>query len=116
VVWWNAPLNPALGQSLPAAKPPAPRDLTKITIPIIICVSLNQELHQMGGIWGYEHIKSQYKWFFSHGKYKWDLYYSQEALDFQKKFFDCFLKGNTISGILETPRVRLEVRDTIDRY
>jgi len=38
------------------------------------------------------------------------------VLAFQKKFFDCFLKGDTLSGILETPRVRLEIRDTIDKY
>jgi uncharacterized protein len=116
IVWWNAPLNPALGQSMPTTRPPAPLDLTRIKKPIIICVSHDQELHQMGGMWGYEHIKSQYKWFFSHGRHKWDVYYSPEALAFQKKFFDCFLKGDTKSGILETPRVRLEIRDTIDKY
>jgi uncharacterized protein len=116
MVWWNAPLNPALGQSIPANRPPAPLDLAKITIPVIICVSHDQELHQMGGIWGYEHINSKYKWFFGHGRHKWDVYYSPEALTFQKKFFDCFLKGNAKSGILETPQVRLEIRDTIDKY
>jgi uncharacterized protein len=116
MIWWTAPLNPALGQTSPEIRPEAPLDLTKITLPIVICVSHDQELHQMGGMWGYEHIGSQYKWFFSHGRHKWEVYYSPESLAFQKKFFDCFLKGNTHSGILETPRVRLEIRDTIDKY
>jgi predicted acyl esterase len=116
MVWWIAPLNPALGQSNPAVRTPSKIYLEKITIPALICVSHDQELHAMGGMWGYEHISSKYKWFYSHGRHKWDVFYGAEALAFQKMFFDCFLKDDRNSGILDTPRVRMEVRDTRDKY
>lgn len=70
----------------------------------------------MGSMWGYEHISSEYKWFYSHGGLKWQRFYGEEALTFQKMFFDRFLKDDRNSGILQTPQVRLEVRDTRDKY
>lgn len=116
MVWWVAPLNPAMGQSLPSTSPKPKIILENIKVPALICVSHDQELHAMGSMWGYEHIKSEYKWFYSHGGLKWQKYYSAEALSFQKMFFDCFLKDSRNSGILQTTRVRLEVRDTRDKY
>ncbi len=116
MVWWVAPLNPALGQSTVTVRPPSKVDLTKINVPVLTCVSHDQELHALGTMWAYEKISSKYKWFYNHGGSKWDRYYGAEALAFQKTFFDYFLKDERNNAILQTPRVRLEVRDTIDRY
>jgi len=41
---------------------------------------------------------------------EWETYYAREGLEMQKRFFDCFLKGQE-NGMRETPRVRIEVRD-----
>ena len=50
-----------------------------------------------------------------HGRGKWTVYYADEALDYQRQFLDCFLKGAG-NGMMHRPRVRLEVRKTVDEY
>jgi putative CocE/NonD family hydrolase len=52
---------------------------------------------------------------YSHGGRKWYRFYTSDAQAFQKMFFDHFLKGID-SRILETPGVRLEVRETLDKF
>ena len=101
----------------PKEEPPAPcPKLENITVPALICATWSdQELHTRGTLWGYKKISSEYKWLYTHGRQKWAEFYSVEARDIQKKFFDCFLKG-VDSRIMDTPRVRLEVRETRDRY
>src|SRR5208337_3812518 len=49
------------------------------------------------------------------GREKWQEYYCDEAMGYQKKFFDCFLKGID-NGMMSTPRIRLEVRESKDKY
>ena len=108
--------NPEFNQRPPKQEPPAlcPK-LENIVVPALICATWSdQELHTRGGIWAYKKISSEYKWLYTHGRHKWAEFYSVEARDIQKKFFDCFLKGID-SRILGTPRVRLEVRETRDR-
>jgi hypothetical protein len=114
---YQPPLNPALGQSVPKVGVPSKLVLENITIPALVCATWSdQELHTYGTLWGYEHIRSEYKWLYTHGGLKWQRYSTEDSLIFQQMFFDCFLKGNTNSRILQTPRVRLEVRDTRDKY
>jgi putative CocE/NonD family hydrolase len=60
-------------------------------------------------------IGSEHKWLFTHGRGKWTVYYEEDAVEYQRRFLDCFLKGED-NGTLRRPRVRLEVRKTIDRY
>ncbi len=54
---------------------------------------------------------SSQKWLYTHGRNKWDAYYSTEALEWQKSFFDHFLKGED-NGFNKRPPVRLETRRT----
>ena len=87
-------------------------DLSRITVPALICGSFSdQSLHTQGSFRVFEEISSQYKWLYTHRGGKWATYYSAEALAFQQKFFDYFLKGEE-NGMLDVPPVRLEVRDT----
>jgi putative CocE/NonD family hydrolase len=50
---------------------------------------------------------------YTHRTGKWDAYYSPDVQEMTRKFMDCFLKGDTSSGFLDTPRVRLEVRSSL---
>ena len=85
--------------------------LENITVPAYIVAGwATQGLHTRGSIEGYKRIASTEKWLEAHGRKEWETYYTREALERQRRFFDCFLKGED-SGIRETPRVRLEIRD-----
>lgn len=84
--------------------------LEKITVPAYICASWStQGLHNRGGFEGYKQIASKEKWLEVHGRKEWETYYSREALERQRRFFDHFLKDKQ-SGLDELPRVRFEVR------
>lgn len=87
-------------------------DLQRITVPALVCGSFSDHcLHTRGSFRVFEEISSQYKWLYTHRGGKWAVYYSAEALAFQRKFFDYFLKGEE-NGMLDVSPVRLEVRDT----
>lgn len=89
--------------------------LKKITVPALICGSFSDHcLHSQGSFRAFEEISSPHKWLYTHRWGKWAVYYSAEALTFQQKFFDYFLKGEE-NGMLEIPPIRLEVRDTGQR-
>jgi predicted acyl esterase len=66
-------------------------------------------LHTRGSIEGFERISSPQKWLFTHGRKKWETFYGEEALAYQKQFLDHFLLGVN-NGQDRVPRVRLEVR------
>lgn len=90
--------------------------LEKITAPALICGSWSDHgLHTRGCFEAFKKISSEHRWLYTHGRRKWEEYYSEEAMGYQKKFFDYFLKGSD-NGMLDTPRVRLEVRETKDKY
>ncbi|QSP94746.1 CocE/NonD family hydrolase [Marinobacter salinisoli] len=91
-------------------------ELSKIDVPALIAATWSdQGLHSRGSFQGYKSISSDEKWLFTHGRPKWSTYYSEEALEFQKKFFDHFLKGEP-TGITDLKPVRLEVRETLTKY
>jgi predicted acyl esterase len=46
---------------------------------------------------------------FTHGRKKWETFYGEKALDWQKRFLDHFLK-DLDNGMDRVPKVRLEVR------
>ena len=111
-----AKLDPGFGQSVPPTIPPAKLDLSKISVPALMCGDwMDAELHLRGTVYAWKAISSEHKWLFTHGRSKWKEFYSEEGKTFQKMFFDCFLKG-TDSRMLDTPRVRLEVRENINKY
>ena len=91
-------------------------DLPAIQVPALIAATWSdQGLHTRGSFEGYKRIASEQKWIFTHGRAKWDVYYSGEALAYQKDFFDHFLKGED-NGFDERPSVRLEVRESLRDY
>jgi putative CocE/NonD family hydrolase len=67
-------------------------------------------LHTMGSFEAFIRAKSEHKWVYTHRTGKWDAYYSPDVQEMTRDFMDCFLKGDTSSGFLDTPSVRLEVR------
>lgn len=91
-----------------AAKHP---DLSKIDVPAYVCASWStQGLHNRGTIEGYKQIASAHKWLEIHGRKEWEVYYSRECLERQRRFLDCYLKGAE-TGIEDLARVRYEVRE-----
>ncbi len=85
--------------------------LEAICVPMYACASWStQGLHTRGTLEGWRRAASKHKWLHVHGRKEWETYYSREALERQLRFFDHFLKGIE-NDWLETPRVRLEVRE-----
>ncbi|HLJ89069.1 MAG TPA: CocE/NonD family hydrolase [Candidatus Angelobacter sp.] len=90
-----------------AAKRPILED---IDVPALVCASWSDHgLHTRGSLEGYQQISSKQKWLFTHGRKKWETFYSEEALSYQRRFLDHFLKGAS-NGMCAVPRVRLELR------
>jgi predicted acyl esterase len=84
--------------------------LENIEVPALICASWSDHgLHTRGSIEAFERISSRQKWLFTHGRKKWETFYSEEALSWQKRFLDHFLR-DIDNGMDQVPRVRLEVR------
>jgi uncharacterized protein len=84
--------------------------LENIEVPALVCASWSDHgLHTRGSIEGFERISSQQKWLFTHGRKKWETFYGEEALGWQKRFLDHFLRGFD-NGMDQVPKVRLEVR------
>jgi len=89
--------------------------LENIEVPALICASWSDHgLHTRGSIEGFERISSGQKWLFTHGRKKWETFYGEEALDWQQRFLDHFLK-DIHNGIDRLPRVRLEIRKAFYR-
>ena len=90
------------------------RDLEKIDVPALVCASFSDHcLHSRGSFEGFRRISSEQKWLYTHRGPKWATYYSPEGLALQARFFDHFLRDED-TGILDQPRVRVEVREDAD--
>ena len=103
-------------------EPPTPVEkmedefLADITVPALICGTwADHGVHTRGSFRAFRKISSKHKWLYTHGRQKWAEFYATEARTFRKLFFDHFLKGID-DRILRLPRVRLEVRETLDKY
>jgi hypothetical protein len=91
-------------------------DLAAIDVPALVCASWSDHgLHTRGSFVGFERIGSREKWLFTHGRRKWETFYSQEARELQRRFFDRYLKGEP-NDWESVPRVRLEVRKSRDEF
>ena len=83
----------------------------KITVPCYVGGGwTSQGLHNRGNIEGYKYISSKNKWMELQGRKYWEYYFLRETLERQKRFYDYFLKGIE-NDWMDTPRVRIEVRD-----
>jgi predicted acyl esterase len=109
---WAAAIDPVRNQKMIQGAP----KLELITVPALICASWSDKgLHTRGTFEVYRRIASKDKWLYTHGGKKWERFYSEDGLGYQKKFFDYYLKGIE-NGWRDTPRIRLEVRETRDEY
>lgn len=89
-------------------------DLTAIDVPALVCGSFSDHnLHSGGSFAGYLGISSPLKWLYTHRGPKWATYYSPEALDVQRRFFDHFVRDGR-RDTFDEPIVRLEVRSDAD--
>lgn len=87
------------------------RPIEDIQVPALVCGSFSDHgLHTGGSFEGFRRIGSADKWLYTHRGPKWATYYSPAALALQSRFFDQFLLGQD-TGILEVPRIRVEVRE-----
>lgn len=90
------------------------RSIENIVVPALICGSYSDHnLHSRGSFEGFRRIGSSQKWLYTHRGQKWSTYYSAAGLQVQAQFFDHFLRGEE-TGILQTPPVRIEVREDVD--
>lgn len=111
----DAPQGPSRTPTI-AEVPGNRADLEAIRAPALICGSFSdQGLHSKGCFDAFMRLGSEHKWLYTHGRGKWTVYYAEDALEYQRRFLDCFLKG-VDNGMREQPRVRLEIRDTVDDY
>jgi predicted acyl esterase len=102
--------------------PPEPVDkeedefLGDITVPTLICGTwADHGVHSRGSFRAFRKISSEHKWLYTHGRQKWAEFYASEARTYRKLFFDYFLKGID-KRVLKLPRIRLEVRETLEKY
>ena len=87
-------------------------DLAAIQVPALVCGSWSDHgLHTRGSLYGFEQIGSRDKWLYTHGRRKWEVFYSAEAREAQRRFLDRFVKDED-NGWDTTPKVRLENRRT----
>jgi hypothetical protein len=109
---WAKAMDPVANQDMMKGNP----KVELITMPTLLCASWSDKgLHTRGTFEAFQRIPSKEKWLYTHGGSKWERFYSKDGLDYQKKFFDHYLKGME-NGWKDTPRVRLEIRETRDEY
>jgi uncharacterized protein len=91
-------------------------DLTRIKVPLLSTANWGgQPLHPRGNFEGFVRASSRQKWLEVHGIEHWTHYYTDYGVGIQKRFFDCFLKGER-NGWSKEPRVRLQVRHPGERF
>ncbi|MET0452574.1 MAG: CocE/NonD family hydrolase [Mycobacterium sp.] len=85
-------------------------DLAEIEVPVLSCGNWGgQGLHLRGNIEGFTNAASEHKWLELHGHAHWAVFYTDYAIDLQRRFFDRYLKGEgDWDG--SQPRVQLQVR------
>jgi predicted acyl esterase len=102
--------------------PPEPAEkeedefLSEITLPTLIFAQWTDHMvHTRGSFRAWRKISSKHKWLYTYGRSEWAGFYTFEAHTIRKMFFDHFLK-HTDNRILNIPRVRLEVLETLDSW
>jgi len=109
---WAAGIDPVANQPMLDENP----KLENITIPALICATWTDAgTHTRGAFEVFRRIASTGKWLYTHGGNKWERFYREDGVACQKKFFDYYLKGEQ-NGWQDTPRVRLEVRETREEH
>jgi hypothetical protein len=87
----------------------------RIAVPFLSAANWGgQGLHPRGNFEGFVRAASKHRWLEAHGLEHWTHFYTDYGRNLQKRFFDCFLKGED-NGWMREPRVRLQVR-YVDRF
>lgn len=85
-----------------------PTEVEKIDVPaLVVSTWSNQGLHSRGGFEGYKRLKTK-KHLYTHGQHEWTASNSDEAKEYEKNFFDHYLKGDESAG-KKLMNVRLEI-------
>jgi predicted acyl esterase len=93
-----------------------PYDTAAISVPALVCASFSdQELHTWDTFDAFTRLQSKHKWLYNHRRQKWGAFYGAEELALQKRFLDCFCKGDT-AAMDSVPAVRLEVNENRFQY
>jgi predicted acyl esterase len=81
-------------------------------VPALIAATWSDHgMHTRGSFGGFTQTSATQKWLYTHGQPKWSTFYGDDAIEYQRAFFDHFLKGED-NGMDRRPTVRLEVRET----
>jgi predicted acyl esterase len=90
-------------------------DWSRVTVPFLSAANWGgQGLHSRGNFEGFMRAASTQKWLEVHGIEHWTHFYTDYGRTLQKRFFDCFLKGENNDWRFQPP-VLLEVRH-VDRF
>ncbi len=82
----------------------------KITVPFLSAANWGgQGLHPRGNFEGFMRAASKEKFLEAHGIEHWTHFYTDYGRDLQRRFFDCYLKGDKAAWAGQ-PRVQLQVR------
>ncbi len=85
-------------------------DWAQITVPFLTAANWGgQGLHSRGNFEGFTRAASEHRWLEVHGLEHWTHFYTDYGVDLQKRFFDCFLRGDTARW-RDQPPVQLQVR------
>ena len=85
-------------------------DVSKINVPAYVVASYSKTLHTMGTFRAWRSIGSAEKWLRIHDTQEWPDYYSAEATEELRRFFDYYLLDKQ-NGWEKTPTVRYSILD-----
>ncbi len=81
-----------------------------VTVPVLSAANWGSAaLHLRGNVEGFVRANTEQRWLEVHGLEHWTHFYTDYGLDLQRRFFDCFLRGDD-TGWVDQPRVMLNVR------
>ena len=83
-------------------------DFSRINVPAFVVACYSNTLHTAGTFRAWRRLASQDKWLRIHNGQEWPDYYDDANVEDQRRFFDCYLKGQD-NGWETTPRVRYAV-------
>jgi predicted acyl esterase len=88
-------------------------DYDAIEVPLLVGGSWSaQGLHSRGALRGFANAASTHKHLYTHGRHEWTVSNSIDALDYQRNFYEKYLRDREVN----VPVVRLEVRRSLEEY
>jgi uncharacterized protein len=92
-------------------------DLSQIKTPVLTCANWGgQGIHPRGNFNGYTETPAETpKWLEVHGDSHWSVFSNGYGVALQKRFFDCFLKGDK-STWEKQPPVQLNIRHPGEKF